>query len=99
MLQFIVEVFVLLHGMVHLLYFGQSRRLFELKPGIVWPDGSWEFSKLLGAESTRILASICCVVAAITFIAGGLGLFIGQGWSRPVIIAAAVLSAVSFILF
>lgn len=53
MLRFIVSVFIVLHGMAHLLYFGQSRRLFELQAGMVWHDGSWAFSKFLGEDATR----------------------------------------------
>ncbi len=37
MLRFIAGAFIVLHGLVHLLYAGQSRRLFELRPGMVWP--------------------------------------------------------------
>ena len=49
-LRLVAGVFVVLHGLVHLFYFAQSRRLFELRPGLVWPDGSWAFSKLLGEQ-------------------------------------------------
>ena len=31
MLRFIVGGFVVLHGLVHLFYFGQARRLFDLR--------------------------------------------------------------------
>jgi hypothetical protein len=30
-------IFFLLHGLVHLLYAGQSLRFFELRPGMTWP--------------------------------------------------------------
>ena len=99
MLRFIVGAFVVLHGLVHLLYFGQSRRLFELQPGMVWPDGSWAFSKLLGDEVTRILASIFCILAAIGFVAGGAAILAGQAWWRPVVVGTAAFSAVGFVLF
>jgi hypothetical protein len=99
MLRFIFGVFFVLHGLVHLLYFGQSARLFELRPGMVWPDGAWTFSKLLGDEATRILASIACVLAAIGFAAGGIGLLVSQTWWRPVVVASAAFSAIIFILF
>lgn len=39
-------IFLILHALVHLLYAGQSRRFFELRPGMTWPDGSWAFSNL-----------------------------------------------------
>ena len=99
MVRIIVGVFIVLHGLVHLLYFGQSHRHFELQPGLVWPDGSWAFSKLLGDEATRLLASISCVLAAIGFIAGGIGILVRQAWWRPVVVGSAVFSAVIIVLF
>ena len=99
MLRFVFGVFIVLHGLVHLLYFGQSARLFELRPGMVWPDGAWTFSKLLGDEATRILASIACVLAAIGFVAGGIGLLVSQTWWQPAVVASAAFSAIIFILF
>ena len=99
MSRFIVGVFIVLHGLVHLLYSGQSRRLFELQPGMVWPDGSWVFSKLLGDETTRLLASILYTLAAIGFVVGGVGIFVKQAWWRPATIGSAIFSAVIVILF
>ena len=99
MLRFVVGAFIVLHGLVHLLYFGQSFRLFELRPEMVWPEGSWAFSKLLGDETTRTLASISCILAAIGFVAGGTAILVGQAWWRPVVVGAAAFSAVVFILF
>jgi hypothetical protein len=99
MLRFIVGGFIVLHGLVHLLYFGQSRRLFELQAGMVWPEGSWAFSKLLGDEATRWLASIACVVASLGFVAGGIAILTGQSWWRPVVVGAAAFSAALFVLF
>ncbi len=99
MVQLICGVFVVLHGLVHLLYFGQSARRFELRPGMVWPDGSWAFSKLLEDKTTRNLASAACVIAAIGFITGGAGLLLSLTWWRPVIVAAAAFSSIAFLLF
>ena len=99
MLRIVIGVFMVLHGLVHLLYFGQARRLFEMQPGLAWPDGSWAFSKLLGDKATRWLASIACVVAAIGFVAGGIGIFVGQVWWRPLVVGSAAFSAAIFVLF
>lgn len=98
MLKILFGIFVVLHGLVHLLYFGQSRRLFELQSGMVWPDGSWVFSKLLGDEATRLLASVSCVLAAVGFVAGGVGILIGQAWWRPVVVGSTVFSTAIFVL-
>ena len=99
MVQFIFGVFLVLHGLVHVLYFGQSARRFELRPGMVWPDGAWAFSKLLGYKTTRNLASSACILAAIGLGAGGAGVLISRAWWRPVIVAAATFSSVAFMLF
>jgi CHASE2 domain-containing sensor protein len=64
-----------------------------------WPEGSWAFSKLLGDEATRLLASICCILAAIGFVAGGTAILVRQAWWRPVVVGAAAFSAVIVILF
>ena len=92
-------IFLVLHGLVHLLYFGQSARMFELKPGMVWPDGSWAFSRLFGNEATRVLASILLILATIGFVVGGIGIFASQAWWRPMVVGSAVFSAVILILF
>lgn len=97
-MQSILGVFIVLHGLVHLLYFGQSARRFELRPGMVWPDGAWAFSTLLGEKTTRNLASISCVLAASGFVIGGLGILAGQAWWRPAVVGSAVFSSAAFVL-
>jgi hypothetical protein len=98
MVKSLVGVFVVLHGLVHLLYVGQSQRLFELQPGMVWPDGSWAFSKLLGDGSTRVLASALLVLAGIGFAAGGVGMLARQPWWRPAVVTVAAFSSVIYLL-
>ena len=99
MLKLVVGVFFVLHGLVHLLYFGQSARLFELQPGMVWPAGSWAFSGVLGEQTTRLVASIACILAAIGFVGGGAAVLLEQFWWRPVVIAAAAFSTLLCIVF
>ncbi len=96
-MRIVFGIFFTLHGLVHLLYAGQSFRLFDLRPGLIWPDGSWLFSKLLGDGATRIMAGILLALAALVLIAGGLGLILGSGWWRPAVIGGAVFSALLFI--
>lgn len=97
--RLIFGVFMLLHGLVHLLYAGQSGRLFELQPNMAWPDGAWAFARLLGNETTRLLGSIAFILAAVGFAAGGIGILVKQAWWHPVVVATAVYSSVIFILF
>ncbi len=99
MLNIVFGTFLILHGLVHLLYSGQSTRLFELRKGMSWPDGSWLFAGLFGNETSRTIASGACILAAVGFAVGGIALFATQSWWRPVITAAALFSAAIFILF
>jgi len=78
MIRILFGIFVTLHGLVHLLYFGQSTRRFELQPGMVWPDGSWVFSRFLGTEAVRNLGGILLILSAIGLVAGGIGIRWGR---------------------
>jgi hypothetical protein len=98
-MSYIFGVFIVLHGLVHLLYFGQSQRYFELQKGLLWPDGSWALARLLGDEAARSVASAACVLAAIVFAAGGIGLLFKQAWWTPVVIGSAALSTLLYVLF
>jgi hypothetical protein len=99
MLRFIVGLFMVLHGLVHLLYAGHSWRLFELRPGLAWPDGSWAFSRLFGDSATRALASVLYVLATLAFVVGGVGIFGQQQWWRSVLVGSAAFSTAIIFLF
>jgi hypothetical protein len=99
MLKILAAVFLVLHALVHLLYFGQSQRIFELQPGLTWPDGSWAFSKLLGAEALRRLAGVALVLAGLAFLVGAAAVVLGRSSWQPVTVAAAGFSALLYLLF
>jgi hypothetical protein len=94
-----VGIFLILHAFVHLLYAGQALRFFELRPELAWPDGTWLFSRLLGAPSIRWLAAVSLALAALGFLSAGLGLFFGAGWARTVTLGAAGFSVLIYLLF
>ena len=96
--RFALGAVVALHGLVHLLYLGQAARLFELQSGMLWPDGSWAFSKLLGEPVTRNIAAVACALAAIGFVSGGVAVIATQGWWRWAIAGSAAFSGVAFLL-
>ena len=99
MINILIGIFLVLHGLVHMLYFGQSGRYFELQPEMIWPDGSWAFSRLLGDAGTRNLASVLLVLAAIGFVIGGIGLCAKQAWWRPTVIVVGIFSSTIYVLF
>lgn len=99
MLPYLMGIFFLLHGAVFLLYFGQSQRLFELRPGMIWPDDSWAFERLLGQRNTRRLASITLVLSAAGFIIGGIGTIFKLPWWHSAILFSAAFSSIVILLF
>lgn len=98
MARVVFSIFIVLHGLVHLLYFGQSTRLFELQPGMTWPDGSWLFSIFLKEEAIRSLAGVLCILAAAGFVVGGAALLAKQTWWDMVVVAVAIFSSMLYIL-
>lgn len=98
MLETIISIFLILHGLVHLLYLGQSQKFFELRAGFAWPQGSWAFSGLMSDQALRGLTAAACALAAIGFVVGGVGRLAAQDWWTPLVIAAAVLSSVAYLL-
>ncbi len=99
MIQVASGIFLMLHGLVHLLYFGQSARFFTLQPGMNWPDSSWAFSRLLGDNTTRTVTSVFCILAAVGFMVGAAAIFFSQPWWRGVVVVSAVFSIILYILF
>ena len=98
MIGILLGVLFVLHGLVHLLYTGQSLRIFELQPGMYWPDGALAFSKLLEVSTIRTLASVLLVLAAFGFVIGGAAVIFKQAWWRPMIVGVAVFSTLIYLL-
>jgi hypothetical protein len=74
-------------------------RLFELRPEMTWPDGSWLVSKLLGDKGTQIAATVFLILVSLGFAAVGLGLLSQADWWRSVTVISTVFSAVLFLVF
>ena len=91
-------VFVLLHGLVHLIYAGHSARLWQLKPGLDWPDGSWALATRLGDKSTRRWAGVAFVLMAAAFAVGGVGAINDLFWWRPLVVTASTASVSAYCL-
>ena len=97
MLYIILGIFFILHGLVHLLYAGQSLRMFELQPGMTWPDGSWAFKSLFGEKAIRVFGGVLCLLATDGFVIGAILLFLSHDFWRPLITWSAIFSALVFI--
>jgi hypothetical protein len=98
MIRIIVSIFIILHGIVHGLYTGQSFRLFELQDGMDWPDRSWLYSRLFNSSAYRWLTGLALALVGIAFLTAGIGLLANQQWWRVATIMAAVFSSTLFLL-
>jgi len=94
----VIIIFFILHGIVYLLYGGQAIRLFELRPGFSWPDGSWAFSKFHGIKMTRYLAALFCLLIMLGFTAGSLAILLKWTWWKEAVLLSASISSIIFIL-
>lgn len=98
MVRIIFGIFIVLHGLVHLLYFGHSARYFELQPGLSWPDGAWAFSGFMGTGTVRMVGNILLVLAALLFVVGGIAVFTRQDWWRLAVTISTVFSTAVYLL-
>jgi len=98
MAQFSLGIFLMMHAVVHLLYAGQAARMFELRPGLKWPEDSWLLRRFLGARTVQVLAAASMLLAGLAFLVAGVGTIAFQEWGRTAVSGAAVFSALMFIL-
>jgi hypothetical protein len=99
MLRMLFGVFVILHGLVHLWPFVLSQGLVEYKPEMGWTGESWILTRVIGDSTTRLLASIVYVLAAIIFVVSGVGLVTRVQWWRPTLVVSALFSAMVILTF
>ena len=99
MTDIIIGIFIILHGLVHLLYAGHSLRLFELTKDLSWPDGSWIFSRILSTHHTQKLAGLTIILAAAGFAVGGAARLFSFDWWIPIVVVSAIYAVALTILF
>ncbi len=95
----LVAVFLILHGIFHLWYVTVSLRLIEYKPWMGWSGKSWLLTSGLGDGAARTIAAVLYSLAAMGFVASGVGLLMEQPWFRPVLIGSVVFSLIATLLF
>jgi len=99
MVQFSLGIFLMMHAVVHLLYAGHAGRLFELRPGLKWPQGSWLLRQMPESMALNSVAAVSMLLAALAFLVAVLGAITFQGWWQTAVGVAAYFSAMLFLLF
>jgi hypothetical protein len=90
-------LFLIAHGLVHILYVVQSAKTGGVLPGLRWPDGSWALSRGLGVPATKRVATVTCLIATVAFVVAGVAVLLDAGWWSPAVVGAAVFSAAVFV--
>ncbi len=95
----LVAVFLIVHGLLHLWYVTVSLRLIEYKPWMGWSGESWLLTSRLGDGGARTIAAVLYSLAAMGFVASGVGLLMEQPWFRLVLVGSLVCSLIATLLF
>jgi hypothetical protein len=98
MLRVVVGLFLVAHGLVHLLYFAPPPEDDPRYPFV--PEDRW-FAKALGLQpsAAKAVAGTFAVVSALAFAASGIALFASaELWEAAAVVGSAV-SLVLFLLF
>lgn len=95
----LVAVFLILHGIFHLWYVIVSLRLIEYKAWMGWSGESWLLTSRLGDGGARTIAAILYSLAAMGFVASGVGLLTDKPWFRLVLVGSLVFSLIATLLF
>ena len=90
--------FLVAHGLVYAMYVAHALRLFELKPGMTWPDASWALSGLIGDSAVRWLVAIMFVLVAVGFAVSGAALVFRQSWWQALAAVVAVIATLVILL-
>jgi hypothetical protein len=92
-------IFVILHGLVHMWYVVLSFEWVAFQPGMGWSSKSWLFSSFSPQPAIRSAAGILFILATISFLMSGIGIFIGADWMRTLILASSIFSSLLLISF
>ncbi len=95
----LVAVFLIIHGIFHLWYVTVSLRLIEYKSWMGWSGESWLLTSRLGDGAARTIAAVLYSLAAMSFVASGVGLLMEKPWFRPVLVGSVVFSLIATLLF
>ena len=96
MLRFVAGAFFILHGLVHLLWFVVSWQITAIE-GLPYSTAVLAGRIDLSQSGIRI-AGLLWVVAALGWLAGGVGLIALAPWWQGLVVAVAVFSSILCVL-
>lgn len=97
-MNYLFGLFLVAHGAVYGLYAAHAKRLFEVTPGLTWPDGSWALSRLIGDSAVRPVVAVLFSLLALGFVVSGIALMARQTWWGALASVVALISTVALLL-
>lgn len=91
-------VFLIAHGLVFAMYAAHAMGLFEVKPGLTWPDASWALSGLIGDPAVRWVVVVVFALVTAGFAVAGIALMSRQAWWEVLAAAMAAASTLMIVL-
>lgn len=98
-MKFIITLFILLHGWVHIWYLLLAGNIVKYTSDMGWTGNSWLLSGWMGESAPRNLAVFLYLIAAILFTASGIGYYLGKTWFINTMIISTVFSSILIITF
>lgn len=96
--HWLFSLFVLAHGLVHLLYLAWAQGKMLPEDGFEFTGESWLLTSPLGGQTTRPVGMLLFAASALLFVITGIGLAFRQGWSPNWLALSAVASTLVLIL-
>ena len=97
-MDWIIGIFLILHGLVHLLYAGHALAFFELTPGFAWPGDALLFRRIADKRKLRLGVGVLLSIAALGFVISGVRYLINPSWGHPELLFSAIFSSLIFLL-
>jgi hypothetical protein len=97
--NFLIGTFLLLHGLVHGWFVVLAAGLVNFKSNMGWTGESWLLSVLFQPAILRFSAVILYSLSGLLFGAGAVGVYATATWKMQFLIAGAILSSTTIILF
>jgi hypothetical protein len=98
-MKFIIGIFFIFHGIVHVFYGLHSLRVIELTPGLQWPANSWVFLKLTSKKTIQWVSACFCFLAAPVFIFTGIYHLVTATMLNTIVWIGCAISTLVYLLF
>lgn len=98
-MKFIITLFILLHGWVHVWYLLLAEDIVKYTPDMGWSGNSWLLSGWMGGSTLKQSAVFLYLTAAILFTVTGIGYYSGKAWFINTMIISTIFSSLLIITF